>query len=86
MHLIGSDGPTYIEGPLAQDQHFAQMLAAASKRPVFISGSQTGTSVGAAMLIRAPAKLPQYKEIEITADRYQQMENYAALWHQHLFD
>ena len=86
MHLIGSDGPTYIEGPLAHDQHFAQMLSVASKRPVFISGSQTGTSVGAAMLIGTPDKLPQYEEINITAERYQQMEHYAALWHQHLPD
>jgi len=84
LKLIGSDGPTFIEGPLAHDHHFAQMLTAATSRPVFVSDSQTGTSVGAAMLISAPETLPQYTEIHLSAQRRQQMEIYTALWLRHL--
>ena len=43
--LIGADGPTYIEGPLAHDRQYAQMLEAVSERPVLISNSETGTSL-----------------------------------------
>lgn len=84
MQLIGSKGPTYIEGPLAHDRHFAQMLAAVSNRPVFISAAQTGTSVGAAMLISAPEKLPDYALVELDNTHRGKLVRYATRWQEQL--
>lgn len=84
MKLIGSDGTTYIEGPLAQDRHYAEMLAAVTDRPVQSSGSQTGTSVGAAMLISAPESSSPYAKIEINQHRQEQLTRYADRWLQQL--
>jgi sugar (pentulose or hexulose) kinase len=84
MILIGSKGPTFIEGPLAQDQHYTSMLAAVTDRPVMISGSQTGTSVGAAMLISAPDKLPDYPCVELDSARRRKLQRYAVLWQEQL--
>ncbi|MFT4727122.1 MAG: sugar (pentulose or hexulose) kinase [Granulosicoccus sp.] len=84
MKLVGAKGPTFIEGPLAQDQFYASMLAAVSNRPVMISGSQTGTSVGAAMLISAPDKLPDYPSVELDSVRRRKLHRYAMLWQEQL--
>ena len=84
MQLVGSDGPTFIEGPLAHDLHYAQMLASVSKRPVMTSASQTGTSVGAAMLIQAPDEPPAYTHVKVDANRRHAMQHYAQLWQKHL--
>jgi len=86
MQLVGSRGATYIEGPLAHDEHFAQMLAAVSDRPVFVSDSQTGTSVGAAMLISNPEVTSPYTEVNLSKERRLQMATYASLWQNHLQD
>lgn len=86
LQLIGGNGPTYIEGPLAHDIHYAQMLAAVSDRPVFISKSQTGTSVGAAMLISAPEKMPEYKLVELDGTLRQKLSHYAMRWQEQLRD
>jgi len=48
---IGANGPTFVEGPLAHEHDFIEMLAAVTERPVKLGPSSTGTSVGAAMLI-----------------------------------
>ena len=51
LELIGADGPTIVEGPFAANRPFADMLAAATARPVIAAGtSATGTSIGAALL------------------------------------
>ncbi|RRI06450.1 carbohydrate kinase [Mesorhizobium tamadayense] len=50
LDLIGSDGPTTVEGPFAQNRLFIRMLAAATRRPVITSETSTGTSIGAALL------------------------------------
>lgn len=84
LQLIGAEGPTYIEGPLAHDQYFAQMLAASSKRPVWLSDSKTGTSVGAAMLVSPPETLPTYTRVELEETRLQMMQSYATSWRQYL--
>ena len=86
MQLIGSAGPTFIEGPLAHDKQFAQMLSAVSTRPVLISGAQTGTSVGAAMLISAPKTPPAYEMISLSPDRRDELVCYANLWQRRLHD
>lgn len=50
LDLIGADGPTIVEGPFAGNTPFIRMLAAATRRPVGVSGAATGTSIGAALL------------------------------------
>ena len=80
LQLIGAEGPTYIEGPLAHDHQYAQMLSAVSNRPVFISDSQTGTSVGAAMLISTPDTAHEYTEEVLNQNRKKQMQEYARQW------
>ena len=86
MQCIGSAGPTFVEGPLAHDDQFVQMLAAVSTRPVYISASQTGTSVGAAMLISPPLKPPAYELVSLASDRRHELVRYATLWQQRLHD
>ena len=80
MQLIGSDGATYIEGPLAHDQNYARMLTAVSNRPVYVSASQTGTSVGAAMLINAPDTLPEYTLVKLDSTMRDKLRAYATNW------
>ena len=84
MKLVGAKGPTFIEGPLAHDPQYASMLAAVTDRPVMISATATGTSVGAAMLINAPDKLPDYACMELDAARRDQLNRYSALWQEQL--
>lgn len=61
LQLIGADGSTFVEGPLTQDTLFLDMLTVASERPVRVSESETGTCVGAAMLISKPIEKPVYR-------------------------
>ncbi|MFK8083042.1 MAG: FGGY-family carbohydrate kinase [Granulosicoccus sp.] len=84
MLQIGSCGPTFIEGPLAHDTIYARMLAAVSQRPVFIGTSQTGTSVGAAMLVSAPEYLPDYEQVRLSEAQRNRLEHYAAAWREQL--
>jgi len=82
MLLIGANGPTFIEGPLARDEQYAQMLAATSKRSVMTGKSKTGTSVGAAMLINAPVNKPDFTQIKLDANKRARLERYGKLWKQ----
>lgn len=51
LDLCGARGTIAVEGPFSRNQPYLCMLAAATDRPVVISGaSATGTSIGAAML------------------------------------
>jgi sugar (pentulose or hexulose) kinase len=51
LALTGADGPTVLEGPFASNKLFIEMLLAATGRPVeAMAASQTGTSIGAALL------------------------------------
>ena len=84
MEMIGSAGPTFIEGPLAQDRQYAQMLTAISERPVLISDSETGTSIGAAMLISPPDNPPKCRSVSLDQSRREQLMHYAMLWRQNL--
>ena len=84
MEMIGSKGTTFIEGPLAHDKQYAQMLAAVSRRPVQISESETGTSIGAAMLIRPPESAPNYRLVRLDQSRREQLQRYAEQWRQNL--
>jgi len=82
--LIGANGPTFIEGPLSQDSQYAQMLAAVTNRPVFLSNATTGTSAGAAMLIRPPQSPPEYTSITLDDEKRGKLKHYARLWKQQL--
>ena len=86
MQLIGSQGPIYVEGPLAHDLHYAQMLSVVSQRKVMVSDAQTGTSIGAAMLIAKPHTPPAYKTVEIATERASSMKRYAERWQKSLRD
>ena len=84
MQLIGSAGPTFIEGPLAHDKQYSRMLSAVSNNRVYISGAQTGTSIGAAMLISAPKQTPNYELVEFSSGTRDDLVSYAQLWQQRL--
>lgn len=47
---MGAAGPVLVEGQFARNPWFLEMLWAATSGPVLVSASQTGTSVGAALL------------------------------------
>lgn len=50
LDLIGARGPTVVEGAFTRNAAFLRMLAAVTGRTVITTASQTGTSLGAAML------------------------------------
>jgi sugar (pentulose or hexulose) kinase len=53
LALTGADGVTIVEGPFTSNRLYLEMLAAATGRAVeAMTGAQTGTSIGAAMLAR----------------------------------
>lgn len=58
LSLIGAQGETVIEGPLARNQAFARMLAATTNRPVTLAGQGAGTGLGAALLAGPLGKAP----------------------------
>lgn len=52
LDLTGGRGPVLVEGPFARNGDYLDMLAAASAREVIRSEAGTGTSIGAALLLR----------------------------------
>lgn len=80
LQLIGADGPTFIEGPLAEDTLFASMLKVVTDRPVSISTNQTGTSVGAAMLVNTGSAIPAYKSAETGRALSNFLHTYSRRW------
>lgn len=50
LEMIGAEGPACIEGPLAANAAFVEMLSAITPGGVVAMGSSTGTSAGAALL------------------------------------
>lgn len=56
LELLGADGVSVIEGPFARNALYREALAAATGRPVQVSDSATGTSAGAAQLVRRKEK------------------------------
>ena len=53
LELIGHKGAIVVEGPFARNQPYLWMLGVASSSPVVATGSMTGTSQGAALLVAA---------------------------------
>lgn len=78
LDLVGAGGDIVVEGPFASNEPYLAMLEAATGRPVVASGNATGTSIGAAMLLRpaaAPSALPAATPRASTPLRY-----YATGW------
>ncbi len=60
LDWIGARGPVIVEGPFAANTLFLDALAVLTGRPVKTSaGNATGTSVGAALLIKRPDRVGQ---------------------------
>lgn len=84
LALAGAMGPSFIEGPLAHDALFADMLSVATDREVFVSESMTGTSVGAAMLVASPSQTAFNSSVNPGGLRRPLLARYAERWREHL--
>jgi sugar (pentulose or hexulose) kinase len=79
LALTGAEGPVIVEGPFAGNAAYCRMLAAATGRLVLCASSQTGTSVGAALLFGAPDQPPPLTET-IQATNLAAYATYAKAW------
>ena len=50
VEITGGDGPVIVEGPMAGNCHYLDLLSVAVPRPVIKSSGGTGTSIGVAIL------------------------------------
>lgn len=84
LSLTGAKGEIIIEGPFSRNQTFLQMLHTATGQSVFaMTGSSTGTSVGAALLGLGKAHvLPKAEErpVEVSHQRKTLMRAWCNLW------
>lgn len=78
LALIGAEGPIIVEGPFARNRLFAEMLAAATGRPVLPQQGQAGTSVGAALLHAGAAVATPADDRAVSGDA--RMARYADEW------
>jgi len=58
LTIIGHQGPIIIEGPLASNIGYCEMLFAEMNCPILVSESTTGTSQGAALLALKSSAVP----------------------------
>ncbi|NUB45805.1 carbohydrate kinase [Fertoebacter nigrum] len=79
LAITGADGPVIVEGPFAQNELYCAMLAVATGRAVQRAGSQTGTSIGAALLFGPPARPVKVDPVADPQHR-PAMQAYAAEW------
>lgn len=77
--LTGAGGPVIVEGPFAANAAYCRMLAAATGRPVLSAASQTGTSIGAALLFGAPEAPPPMTATTVPAN-VETYRTYARAW------
>jgi sugar (pentulose or hexulose) kinase len=84
LSLTGAKGDIIIEGPFALNQTFLHMLHTATGQPVLaMTGSSTGTSIGAALLaLNRDHVLPKGAErpVEPSAARKSLMLSWAGAW------
>jgi sugar (pentulose or hexulose) kinase len=78
LDIIGAQGPILAEGPFAKNRLYVAMLEAATGRPVIAeNASQSGTSIGAALLAGGEVTKAAFPHrVQISAS----MDLYAALW------
>lgn len=79
LSLIGAAGKTVVEGPLARNDAFARMLAAATGRPVTLAGQGAGTGLGAALLAGPLGTAPAGRRT-IQPPQDPRYADYAAEW------
>ncbi len=78
LGLIGADGDIVVEGPFADNKAYLTMLAAATGRSAAVQQSSTGTSLGAALLVRSTSGLLQSEPVE--PSQAGAMQSYAKQW------
>jgi sugar (pentulose or hexulose) kinase len=79
LELAGADGNTVVEGPFSANKLFIEMLVAATGRPVeAMTSSQTGTSIGAALLARMKGTRRPGTVVPYASGN--RMAGYAAKW------
>jgi len=79
LELIGAQGDVIVEGPFSENQFYLQMLAAATQRNVLLSpASNTGTTLGAALLASKDAGPMTYQASTIAAPA--NSDTYIELW------
>ncbi|MGB5865278.1 MAG: FGGY-family carbohydrate kinase [Sulfitobacter sp.] len=83
LELTGAQGPTIVEGPFAQNHPYLSMLATATDRPILQSRSETGTSIGAALLFGNSPALEPATPLEITHSDVE-LHSYAIKWRNHI--
>ncbi|GHA62202.1 carbohydrate kinase [Amylibacter ulvae] len=83
LGLTGANGPTIVEGPFTQNSEYLAMLCAATERPVQISKSTTGTSIGAALLFGSSDNIKPAEAIPSPA-KLELLRDYAKAWHSNL--
>ncbi len=77
--MTGAAGPVIVEGPFAANAAYCRMLEAASGRQVLRAASQTGTSIGAALLFGAP-NMPPPLEATVLVANMVDYQTYAQAW------
>lgn len=84
LAMIGAAGPVLLEGPFGRNPWFTEMLAAATGRPLEVSASRTGTSVGAALLVGGGGWPAEALAAQAQSPRHARLLAYAARWRQAL--
>jgi sugar (pentulose or hexulose) kinase len=79
LRLIGARGPVVVEGPLARNLDFLDMLACLQPESVEQSASTTGTAVGAALLGRDQVR-PVGTVVHVPRVSRTLCHDYAAAW------
>jgi sugar (pentulose or hexulose) kinase len=78
LRLVGATGPTIVEGPLARNPDYCEMLAALRPSGVETAQSATGTSAGAALLLSEEATAPVTRSVVPAPDSH--LLDHARLW------
>ena len=78
LGLIGADGPTIVEGPLARNAVYVAALREQTERPVIALPGATGTSHGAAVL--AGGRIAPQQGSHSTMTLPAGFAGYAAAW------
>ncbi len=79
LDLTGGAGDTIVEGPFAKNPDYLAMLKSLRKGRVQAAQSQTGTSVGAAMLIEKSANYAS--DVFAEEPIIRRLSRYAQQWH-----
>ena len=80
LDLVGHAGDVIVEGPLARNRLFLDMLAAAGPARVLVATGVTGTSVGAALLAAPKLAPPPRERLHPPPAQRRAFRDYAAAW------